>query len=223
MAGNVKEWCWNSAESDRYILGGAWNEPVYMFADEDARPPFDRSATNGFRCIKLLDGLSDLQTVTGPLPSTHRDYNKEKPASDEAFRIYESFYSYDCTPLNPVVESVDNSAEYWRRERITYAGAGRGRVLQDMLHHDYAKRPVGKWQFLQSTHPGVITSVPAHLDSVLRNVGAAAVQPQLSASLQDVSEGAAHIEESSSLHVLQCRGDLSFRFSDAVSEPSIAF
>ncbi len=29
MAGNVKEWCWNEADSGkRYILGGAWDEPV---------------------------------------------------------------------------------------------------------------------------------------------------------------------------------------------------
>ena len=32
MAGNVKEWCWNEAGSGkRYILGGAWDEPLYMF------------------------------------------------------------------------------------------------------------------------------------------------------------------------------------------------
>ena len=37
MAGNVKEWCLNAAGAKRYILGGAWNEPVYMFNDPDAR------------------------------------------------------------------------------------------------------------------------------------------------------------------------------------------
>ena len=40
MAGNAKEWCWNPAGDNRYILGGAWNEPVYMFTDADAQPPF---------------------------------------------------------------------------------------------------------------------------------------------------------------------------------------
>jgi formylglycine-generating enzyme required for sulfatase activity len=43
MAGNIKEWTWNEAGSKRYTLGGAWNESKYMFAVEDARPPFDRS------------------------------------------------------------------------------------------------------------------------------------------------------------------------------------
>ena len=52
MAGNVKEWCWNSSAEKRYILGGAWNEPVYMFTDADAQLPFERGPTYGFRCIK---------------------------------------------------------------------------------------------------------------------------------------------------------------------------
>jgi formylglycine-generating enzyme required for sulfatase activity len=31
LAGNVKEWSWNRADdTKRYILGGAWDEPVYM-------------------------------------------------------------------------------------------------------------------------------------------------------------------------------------------------
>ena len=37
MAGNVKEWTSNSSGTQRYILGGAWNEPVYMFTDADAQ------------------------------------------------------------------------------------------------------------------------------------------------------------------------------------------
>ncbi len=35
-AGNVKEWGWNKATGDkRYALGGAWNEPSYMFYHGD--------------------------------------------------------------------------------------------------------------------------------------------------------------------------------------------
>jgi eukaryotic-like serine/threonine-protein kinase len=41
MAGNAKEWCWNATGSKRYILGGAWNEPPYMFVDIDAQSPSD--------------------------------------------------------------------------------------------------------------------------------------------------------------------------------------
>ena len=50
MAGNVKEWVWNATGDERFILGGSWNEPTYMFGYPDARPAFDRSSENGFRC-----------------------------------------------------------------------------------------------------------------------------------------------------------------------------
>ena len=52
MAGNVKEWCWNQNGSDRYILGGAWNDSVYMFLDDDAHRPLDRLPTYGFRLVQ---------------------------------------------------------------------------------------------------------------------------------------------------------------------------
>src|SRR5262249_29882309 len=51
MAGNVKEWCWNEMAGQRFILGGAWNEPAYMFSALDARSPWDRSVQNGVRCV----------------------------------------------------------------------------------------------------------------------------------------------------------------------------
>ena len=55
MAGNVKEWAWNEAEpGKRYVLGGAWDEPEYLFADRDAQSPFLRAANIGFRCVKYL-------------------------------------------------------------------------------------------------------------------------------------------------------------------------
>ena len=47
-----KEWVWNELNGQRYILGGAWNEPVYMAVADDLRPPTDRAAMNGFRCVK---------------------------------------------------------------------------------------------------------------------------------------------------------------------------
>ena len=54
MAGNIKEWCWNQTGSSRYAMGGAWNETTDTFSLTDARPPFDRSADLGFRCVKYI-------------------------------------------------------------------------------------------------------------------------------------------------------------------------
>ena len=48
MAGNVKEWCWNeSAGGRRFILGGGFGEPTYMFIDQDAQAPLDRRPNYG--------------------------------------------------------------------------------------------------------------------------------------------------------------------------------
>jgi len=129
MAGNVKEWCWNAAGAGkRYILGGAWNEPVYMFTDPDARSPFDREATFGFRCIKR--GAEPLTAeIAAPIEFPSRDYVDEKPVGDEAFNAYRSLYSYDKGELRTKTEAVDGTDATWTRERVSFDAAyGRERV-----------------------------------------------------------------------------------------------
>ncbi len=121
MAGNAKEWCWNPSGPRRFILGGAWNEPVYMFTDADAQRPFERSLTYGFRLVKYLS--EPAKAALDPIASLLRDYSKEKPVSDETFRFYAGLYAYDKTPLNPEIESVDDSSEYWRKEKVSFDAA----------------------------------------------------------------------------------------------------
>ena len=124
MAGNVKEWCWNEeADGRRYILGGAWNEPTYMFDWPEPRSPFDRSAGNGLRCIKYPGADTAPQPFAGPLRRLFRDYSKEKPVSDDVFRILKSMYSYEPGPLDPVIVSVDESSEYWKKQKISFNAA----------------------------------------------------------------------------------------------------
>ncbi|HKW98981.1 MAG TPA: protein kinase [Bryobacteraceae bacterium] len=128
MAGNVKEWCWNAAGTARYLLGGAWNEPSYMFSDLDARPPFDRESVNGFRCVKYAGVLP--ATLTGAIERLYRDYSKEKPVSDAIYAAYRKMYAYDPAPLDARVESSDDSHPYWRKEKITFtAPYGNERVM----------------------------------------------------------------------------------------------
>ncbi len=121
MAGNVKEWCWNEAVfGKRYILGGGWNEPIYEFTEPDARSPFDRDSTFGFRCVKYLAPVP--KEFLAPVERSIRDYSREKPVSDQVFQAYKGLYSYDKTPLHAATESVTNN-EYWNREKITFAAA----------------------------------------------------------------------------------------------------
>jgi formylglycine-generating enzyme required for sulfatase activity/predicted esterase len=121
MAGNVKEWCWNAIGDRRYILGGAWSEPGYMFSSADAQFPFDRSVTNGFRCAKYAAPVTGEQAA--PVERLTRDYSRETPVSDDVFRIYRGFYAYDKTPLNATIESVDESSPYWRKQKVLFDAA----------------------------------------------------------------------------------------------------
>lgn len=131
MAGNAKEWCFNSIGAKRYILGGAWNEPSYMFRDRDAQLPFGREATYGFRCAKYLQPLAE--QLVSPVETTVRDYSKERPASDEAFRLYQSLYTYDRTPLNAAVEALPDDSPHWRKEKVTFDAAYGGERVPAFL------------------------------------------------------------------------------------------
>jgi dienelactone hydrolase len=122
LAGNVKEWCWNPVGGKRYILGGGWNEPSYVFGDPDAKPPWDRAPNHGFRCAKYAAPAPPEQLAAIDLVTVNRDYAAEKPVPDAVFRIYRGFYSYDKTDLKPTVDSVDES-EHWRREKVSFDAA----------------------------------------------------------------------------------------------------
>jgi serine/threonine protein kinase/formylglycine-generating enzyme required for sulfatase activity/cephalosporin-C deacetylase-like acetyl esterase len=123
MAGNAKEWCWNAMGNKRFILGGGWNEPPYMFVDRDAQSPFDRQATYGFRCVKEIPGTSLPKAALEPVSFTVRDFSKEKPVSDQVFAALKNLYRYDPGPLDAVVDQVDENNEYWNRHRVTFNAA----------------------------------------------------------------------------------------------------
>lgn len=141
MAGNLKEWVLNEeSPGKRYILGGAWNDPIYMFYNADARSPFDRFENFGFRCAKyFLDRESS--GAADPIVNQARNYALERPVSDKLFQVYKSFYSYDKTPLNAVVETSLQTDD-WKEEKITFAAAyGNERITAYLYIPRKAKPP----------------------------------------------------------------------------------
>jgi eukaryotic-like serine/threonine-protein kinase len=128
MAGNVKEWCWNlSSGGKRFILGGGFGEPTYMFIDQDAQSPWDRRANYGFRCVKLSAPPSSEASATIVVP--FRDFSKERPVSDEVFAAYKGLYAYDKGELAGRVEDKE-TAEDWTREKVSFNAAyGGERVI----------------------------------------------------------------------------------------------
>jgi dienelactone hydrolase len=130
MAGNAQEWCWNAGGPDRrYLLGGAWREAPYSFAGRDAQSPFDRLATYGFRCMKLIGSEPLPPQVDREFAPRFRNYAEEKPVSDETFQTFRSLYAYDKTPLLARVEATDDADPRWRKEKISFMAAyGKERI-----------------------------------------------------------------------------------------------
>ena len=123
LAGNVKEWVWNeeTAAGKRYLLGGAWNDPEYQFLYSDVRSPFDRSETNGFRCISFGKGAESPASLGAPIPPPMRDYSTERPAADDKYQIYANLYAYDNIPFDTRVEQTDDPSPQWRHELVSVA------------------------------------------------------------------------------------------------------
>ena len=143
MAGNLREWCWNASADQRFILGGSHSDQSYMLMRGQLAPGFDRSSTNGFRCIRDRDAVrtAGLSAPITPVPPPA--YLSAPPVSDEVFALYDSLYAYERNDLKPVVENLDDGSELYRRERVTFdAGYGGERAIAYLFLPRAATAPV---------------------------------------------------------------------------------
>jgi formylglycine-generating enzyme required for sulfatase activity/dienelactone hydrolase len=140
MAGNVKEWCWNETSGGRrFILGGGFGEPTYMFIDQDAQSPWDRRPNFGFRCVKLEKAPPP--AALARFEAATRDFSREKPVSDEVFRAYKGLYAYDKGDLNARVEESEVT-EDWTHEKVSFNAAyGGERVVAHVYLPKNARPP----------------------------------------------------------------------------------
>jgi formylglycine-generating enzyme required for sulfatase activity/dienelactone hydrolase len=140
MAGNVREWCWNEGrEGTRYILGGSWTDESSEFVAEEQRPAIDRSADNGFRCVRYTAPLPD--HFTRPYIKETRDYTAEKPVSDQTFDTFRSIYLYERSGLDPRVEAADGTSRDWRKEKVTFRTAYSGERMSAYLFLPKSSQP----------------------------------------------------------------------------------
>jgi dienelactone hydrolase len=142
LAGNVREWTWNASgrAGGRYILGGGWNDPDYAFNDAFAQQPFDRSATNGFRCIRYLEAEPNLAVLQQGIEQPRRDFKAEKPASDGVFAQYVRQFTYDRTPLNARLEEELHTPG-WVRQKLTFDAAYGGERMMAYLFLPVGGKP----------------------------------------------------------------------------------
>ncbi len=124
MGGNVWEWCWNETQQGRLVRGGAWNDVPYMFEDSSQVPPFDRSAKNGFRCATYIDPERIPRSSFAPVKAPEApDFSKQKPVTDEVFKIYREQFAYDKSDLNARVEWRDETSNEWIQEKVSFDAA----------------------------------------------------------------------------------------------------
>ncbi len=121
MAGNVKEWCWNSTNAGRrYVLGGSFADASYQFRDEDAQSPFERRAGFGVRTITQKEPIAP--ALAASVVSLERDPASIKPVGNEVFRIYQRQFDYDRMPLDVKTDGTEDTP-LWRREKVSVAAA----------------------------------------------------------------------------------------------------
>jgi dienelactone hydrolase len=140
VAGNVREWTATAADGNlRFILGGSWKSPNYLYTSPEALSPFDRSDTNGFRCVQNLGDLPEnAKQIVHPVT---RDFAKYKPVSDEVFRAYTLLYDYSKTPLNATSGEVVKETQDWREEKVTFDAAYNGERMAAYLFLPKRVRP----------------------------------------------------------------------------------
>jgi serine/threonine protein kinase len=140
MAGNAREWISNPVGGNRrMILGGSWSSPTYLYSEPEALSPFDRSAANGFRCVRNI-GPVPPQALAEIRP-LERDFARFVPASDAVFDAYRLLYRYDRGPLDAHVETVKQRSPDWREERVTIATAYDGSRMPVYLFLPTHARP----------------------------------------------------------------------------------
>ena len=142
LAGNAREWCFNEiSRGGRLILGGGWNDAAYSFNDSYAQSEFDRSETNGFRCIRKVQGEADAGATEMAIALPFRDFVREKPVNDATFKLMLNQYAYDRTALNAAIEAEDKREE-WVRQKITFSAAyGKERMIAYLFLPRNARPP----------------------------------------------------------------------------------
>ena len=122
MAGNVKEWCWNSTNAGRrFVLGGAFADADYQFRDEDAQLPFERRAGFGLRLIEQAAPLE------AKLHASDRDRRARPGVAQSPYptpSIRCTFGNSTTTHEAPRDDGRGHATDAgWRREKVSVAAA----------------------------------------------------------------------------------------------------
>lgn len=143
MAGNMREWSATASDAGtRLILGGGWTDPSYMFLTPELVLPLDRSAGNGFRCIRRLsqDPLAE-DATRAVTRKPVIDNLSRSPVGDEMYEVFTRFFDRVAVPLEPRVEATDESSRHWIKQKVSYAAGYDGERILAWLYLPRTARP----------------------------------------------------------------------------------
>jgi dienelactone hydrolase len=103
-----------------------------MFADYDARGPFERKPSYGFRLARYDRPLPPAVTAPVQVDGLGRDPATHTPVADDIFAVYQRQFAYDRAPLNPVIESTEES-ETWLKHTVVFDAAYGGERMRAHL------------------------------------------------------------------------------------------
>ena len=107
LAGNVREWVSTPTASGRFLVGGAWSDPIYWLHDAHAAPPWQREPTDGFRCATFADELPAPLRAGFTYPP--QDLTRRGVISDDVFQARLDSHRYDRS--RPLLATVDSTVE----------------------------------------------------------------------------------------------------------------
>jgi formylglycine-generating enzyme required for sulfatase activity/dienelactone hydrolase len=149
MAGNVEEWVANPTGQQRIVTGGAWDDPMYVFANYLAVSGLHASPSLGFRCARDVPGATgnpgDFEIPPG------RGTPEYRAVDDPTFRSLLRHYAYDRAPLDArVIERL--TTQDWTRETIRIAGPWRDPTIVYLYLPVRARRPLQTVAFVPGSN-----------------------------------------------------------------------
>jgi len=136
MAGNVREWISNATDKQhRMTVGGSWLDPPYLYSDPAMQSSFDRPLDAGFRCMKRLASVATSDDADAVIMEAPRaDATQPKPVNDAEYAIYARLFERRQLPLEPRIESTDDTSPRWTRHLVSYTAGYGGERLNALLY-----------------------------------------------------------------------------------------
>ena len=142
MAGNMREWSANPSDgvdtgrTRRRLVGSRL--PVPLCRRPAGIRPIARQRVSRHQALEK----EEPSAADAPLAARRViDRTAARPASDAEFAIFTRFFERRPVPLDPRVESTDDSSPHWIKQRISFAAGYSNERMTALLYLPRSARP----------------------------------------------------------------------------------